>query len=229
MSRLIQAFAVAVIFLGVTATSARADLTINLSPITLGAGNTATMDISATSNSDFTLSQFGLEVQITPVGSPDTQLQFASPQPDPGFIYINPIYVFAGQSFGATNGLPFWGLPAPGFAPVNIVGGDAVSSILDMPPGYVSISGGTVAYLATVQFYVPDGTQLDQFQVSLVNGINTFFDDQNGNPLTYTTGVPEPSSLTVVALSGLSGLLWCYWRDRKRGRSKNSPLDTSRE
>ncbi len=141
MRRLIQASAVAIIFFGVTARGARADLTINLGNITLGAGNTATMDITATSSSGFTLQGFGLELLITSVGSPMTQLQFASPQPDPGFIYSNSSYVFAGQSFNAVNGdLPFWNLPTPDYAPVDILGGDAVSSIYDTLPGYVTIS-----------------------------------------------------------------------------------------
>jgi len=221
VNRLIRAFTFAMILAGLMASGARADLAINLSTVTLVANNTGIMDISATSSSGFTLSQFGLELLITSVGSPITQLQFASPQPDPGFIFGNPNYVFAGQSFGAVNGLPFWGVPTPGYAPVDIVGGDAVASIFGSPPGSVSIPGGSTAYLATVDFYVPQGTQLNQFQVSLVNGPNTFFDDQNGNPLPYTTGVPEPSSLTVVVLSGLSGLVWCYWRGRKRGRSNS--------
>jgi len=220
VSRLIQAFTGAVFLLGLTATSARADLSINLSDITLGANNTGTLDVLATTSSGFTLSQFGLELLITSVGSPTTQLQFASPQPDPGLIYNNTNYVFAGQSFGAVNGLPFWGSPTPGFAPVDIVGGDAVASIFGSPPGYVTIPGASTVYLATVELYVPQGTQLDQFHVSLVNGPNTFFDDQNGNPLPYTTGVPEPSSWTVVAVSSLSGLLWCYWWGRNRGQSR---------
>jgi len=92
-----------------------------------------------------------------------------------------------------------------------------------MPPGYVSIAGGSTVYLARVQFYVPQGTQLNKFQVSLVNGPNTYFEDQNGNPLPYTPGVPEPSSLTVVALSGFGGLLWWYRRGRKRRQPKNLP------
>jgi len=221
MYRLTQSLAFAILLLGVTATPARADLAISLSDITLGANNTGSMDISATSSGGFTLSQFGLELLITSVGSPATQLQFSSPQPDPGFIYNNPTYVFAGQSFGSVNGLPLWGSPTPGYAPVDIVGGDAVASILGSPPGFVTIPGGSTAYLATVDFYVPQGTQLSQFQVSLVNGLNTYFEDQNGNPLSYTSGVPEPSSLTVVELSGLSGLLWCYWRGRKRRALKS--------
>jgi len=227
VSRLNRALTVATLLLGLTATCARADLSINLSDITLGANNTGTLDVTATTSSGFTLSQFGLELLITSVGSPMTQLQFASPQPDPGFIYNSPNYVFAGQSFGAVNGLPFWNLPTPGYAPVDIVGGDAVASIFGSPPGYVTIAGGSTVYLATVELYVPQGTPLNQFQVSLVSGPNTYFGDQNGNSLPYTTGVPEPSSLTVVALSGLSGLFWCYWRSRKHARSKNLPMATS--
>ncbi len=230
MRRLIQAFAVAIVFLGLAADRARADLIIGLGDITLGADNIGTMDITASTSTGFTLSQFGLELLITSIGSPMTQLQFESPQPDSAFIYSNSNYAFAGQSFNAANGdLPFWNLPTPGFAPVDIVGGDAVASIFGSPPGFVTIPGGTTVYLATVDLYVPQGTQLNQFQVSLVNGPNTYFDDGNGNPLPYTTGVPEPSSLTLITLSGLCGLLWCYRRGGKRGPLRNSPRAISIE
>ncbi|MGO9921955.1 MAG: PEP-CTERM sorting domain-containing protein, partial [Isosphaeraceae bacterium] len=45
----------------------------------------------------------------------------------------------------------------------------------------------------------------------------------------YTTGVPEPSSLTLITLSGLCGLLWCYRRGGKRGPLRNSPRAISIE
>src|SRR5271157_4089034 len=77
VTHFIRAFAAAIVLLGLTATGARADLTIDLSPITPGAGNTGTMDISATTSSGFTLSAFGLELAITSIGSPTTQLQFS--------------------------------------------------------------------------------------------------------------------------------------------------------
>ncbi len=235
MNRSIQAFAFAIILLGLTATRARADLAISLSNVSLAPGGTGTMDINVTSTSGDTLSAFGLELQITSPGIPTAFLQFSplADQPDP-YSNSNPPYpyVFSGASFKSDYVLPFWfQVTSPFVLPPDISGGDAS----DSNQGYVSIPSGSSAYLATVQFFDPGGTPGDQFQISLVSGVNTYFDDLNGNPLNYTsTGgtvtitsvVPEPSSLTVVALSGLSGLLWCCWRGRKHGLLKNSPVAT---
>jgi hypothetical protein len=215
--RLIQALAFSMMLVGFTAANARADLSVTLGAITPDSmdNTVATMDITLTSSSSFTLSQFGLELLITQTGASGGTLQFSSSQPDP---YSNSNYVFSGQSFGSDNGLPFWDSPTPTSTPNDIIGGDAQSTFYTIPPGYVTIAGGVTEYLATVQFYVPSDTQLNSFQVSLVSGPNTFFLDQNGNPLPLASGVPEPSSLAVVALSSLTGLLW-FWRGRRQRRS----------
>ena len=238
MNRSIQALAFAIILLGLTATRARADLNIALSDVTLAPGGTGTMDITVTSNNSDTLSAFGLELLITPVGNPTSLLQFTTAQLDP---YGNPNYVFAGESLGSDLGVPFWGPPSASgthYPYDTISGGDSDDG---STLGYVTVppnAGGAYSYLATVQFQAPQGATLgDTFNISLVsNPLFTYFDDRNGNPLTInsitggtvtiTSVVPEPSSLTVVALSGLSGLLWCCWRGRKQGQSKNSLLAT---
>ena len=93
MNRSIQAFAFAIILLGLTATRARADLAISLSNVSLAPGGTGTMDITVTSKSSDTLSAFGLELLITPVGHPTSLVQFTTAQLDP---YGNSNYVFAG-------------------------------------------------------------------------------------------------------------------------------------
>jgi hypothetical protein len=195
------------------------------------------MDITVTSNSSDTLSAFDLELLITPVGHPTSLLQFTTAQLDP---YGNPNYVFAGQSLNSDLLLPFWGLPySTSFPNDTISGGDSNDG---SGLGYVTIppnAGGAYSYLATVQFQAPLGAPLgDKFQISLVNDPSfTYFDDQNGNALNYSVGstggtvtiasvVPEPSSLTLLALSGLTGLLWCCWRGRKQGLLKNSPVAT---
>ena len=231
MNRSIQAFAFAIILLGLTATRARADLAISLSNVSLAPGGTGTMDINVTSNSSDTLSAFNLELLITPVGTPTSLLQFTSSQPD---FSGNPSYVFANESL---LGPAFWSTPptTTNYPNDTIFGGDFAYS--NGAFSYVTITGTSL--LATVQFQAPLGATLgDQFQISLVNDPSfTYFDDQNGNALNYSVGstggtvtitsvVPEPSSLTVVALSGLSGLLWCCWRGRKHGLLKNSPVAT---
>ena len=229
MNRLIQAFAFAIILLGLTATPARADLAISLSNTTVAPGGTGTMDITVTSNSSDTLSAFGLELLITPVGTPTSLLQFTSSQPD---FSGNPNYVFVGES---ALGPAFWSTP-PAYPNDTIFGGDINSS----GQGYVTITGTPL--LATVQFQAPPGaTPGDMFQISLGNDRNfTYFQyDQNpldllkytSTPGTVTIGtsvaVPEPSTLPIVVLCGLSGLLWCYWRGRTHGQTKNSPMATS--
>jgi len=224
VSRWIQTFAFAVIVLGLTATCARADLVISLSNVNVAPGNTGTMDISVTSNNSDTLSSFGLELLITR-GTSASFLTFTG-GPDP---YANPNYVFFGQSLNQDTATPFWGPPyqssPSGYPSDSILGGDSADS---SGLGYVTIpstAGGPNSFLAAVQFQSQPGAPLtDQFQVSLVSNPSfTYFDDQNSSPLNYSTtgglvtfSVPEPSSLTLAALSGFSGLLWYCWRGRGR-------------
>ncbi len=236
MNRSIQAFAFAIILLGLSATRARADLNIALDNVTVAPGGTGTMDIYVSSGSSDTLSLFSLQLQIRQVAPTSSFLTFTGGVDPP---YSNSNYVFSNQSFNSDFGLPFW---APPFTTVytndSISGGDSADPTVG--PGYVTITGTLL--LATVQFQALGTNPGDQFQISLVpptydpSNVSTQFDDQNGALLNYTsTGgmvtitsvVPEPSTLTIVALSGLSGLLWCCWRGRKQGQSKNSPLATS--
>jgi len=235
VNRSIQALAFAFILLGLTATRARAGLVIALSDVTLAPGNTGTMDITVTSNSSDTLSAFGLELQIVPVGTPASVLQFTTAQPDP---YGNANYVFYNESTNADLGIPFWIVPLSPPSPfVTLRGGDSDDG---STLGYVTIpatAGGPNSFLAAVQFRAAPGAKPgDEFQMSLVSDpAHTYFDDQNGAPLTYTSAggvvtigstVPEPSALTMMALACLSGLLCCL-RGRTHGLLKNSPLATS--
>src|SRR5436190_1267122 len=109
VTRLIPAcFATAMLLLCLPATRARADLTITASPnpVTLGAGDIGTMDFLISSTGNDTLSEFGLKLQITPIGTPTSLLQFTAVQSDP---YGNGNYVFAGESTNEDFSLPFWG------------------------------------------------------------------------------------------------------------------------
>jgi hypothetical protein len=223
MGRFIQAFAFAMILLGLAATPARAGLIISAGDVTLAPGGTGTMAFTIKSTSNDTLSQFGLELKITTVGA--TTMQFTSTQPVP---YTNANYVFAGQSFLSDHGsIPFWNVSNPPIPFVTVLGGD----MDDSHKGYVTIPGtasGLHSYLATVQFHVPQGaTPGDQFQLSLLSNPHfTYFDDKNGKALSYSFSgpggmvsvgnVPEPSSLLMLALSSSIGLLHCYRRGRKR-------------
>jgi hypothetical protein len=231
VKRLIQPLALAILVLGLTAASTSADMVINLgNDLTLAPGGIGSIDISISytgslASMDNTLADFGLELQITPVGSPTSILQFVT-SPDP---YSNPNYVFAGQSFGSDNGIPFWSAPFTSTNPNatpndSILGGDSD----DKAPGYVTIpptSGGTNSLLATVDFQAaPGATPGDSFQISLVNNSNTYFDGQTpGLPYTVTPGggmvtissIPEPSTLVLGVIASLGGLL-VYRRNRRR-------------
>jgi len=239
VNRSIQAFAFAIILLGLTATRARAGLIIALgNDYNLAPGGIGTIDITVTSNnpSGDTLAAFGLELLITR-GTSASFLTFT------GGIgpYGNSNYVFFGQSSNSDISIPFWGAPyqsspVTGYPSDSITGGDSADS---SGPGYVTITS-TSLLLATVEFQAQPGAPLtDQFQISLVNDPNFTYFQYDQNPLdllkytstpgtvTITSVIPEPSSLTLLALSGLSGLLWCCWRGRKHGLLKNSPVATS--
>jgi len=237
VNRSIQALAFAIILLGLTATRARAGPAVALSDVTLAPGSTGTMDITVTSSSSDTLSAFGLELQIVPVGTPVSVLQFTTAQPDP---YGNANYVFYNESLNADLMIPLWTVPLSPPSPfVTLRGGDSDDGS-GSTPGYVTIpatGGGPNSFLATVQFQAPPGANRgDEFQMSLVSDpAHTYFDDQNGDPLTYTStgglvtigsAVPEPPSLTMMALGCLSGLLWFCWRGRTHGLLKKRTEET---
>jgi len=235
VNRSIQAFAFAIILLGLTATRARAGAIITLDDVTVAPGGMGTMDITITSNSGDTLSLFSLALQITQMPGTTSYLEFTGGVDPP---YSNSNYVFSNQSFNLDFGQPFWGPP---FTTVytydSISGGDSADPAVG--PGYVTITGTLL--LATVQFQALGTNPGDQFQISLVpptydlSNVSTQFDDQTGALFNYTStggtvtiasAIPEPSSWTLLALSGLSGLLWCCWRGRKHGLLKNSPVAT---
>ena len=73
-------------------------------------------------------------------------------------------------------------------------------------------SGGPFSFLAEVQFQPFNGMVGDTWQVNLVNDPDlTYFNDAGGTALGYSANVgqvmigavPEPSSMTLAALSSL--------------------------
>lgn len=181
-------FVIASAILLALAAPARADLVITGGAATVSAGGTGTVDFTIQSTSGDMLSAFGLQLQIT-VQTGGSFLQFTGSQPSP---YTNPNYVFAGDSFGQTFPLPFWYSPTTTTTPNDtIVGGDSTNS----GNAYTVSSTGTGpgSYLATVQFQAPGGAAVgDSWSIALVpssgagNG-NTYFSDQNGNPINFTS------------------------------------------
>ncbi len=169
------------------------------------------MDIDVTSTSGDTLSSFGVELQIVPLPGATSFLQFTSSSSDP---YSNGNYVFFGVSGNSDYGIPFWSLPTiTNYPSDTIFGGDSDEGT---GAGYVTIGssvGALNTFVATVQFQAPAGaTPGDQFQIMLVNDPSfSYFNDQNGNPLAIdnvsgglvTIAVPEPSTITLFAVSSL--------------------------
>jgi hypothetical protein len=229
VNRLIRVFGLAFLILGLMAARAQADMVITSDNVTAIPGVVTTMDFTisftssnASGGTDNTLIDFGLALQIGPIGMPKTSLTFTAAQPDPT---SNMGYVFSGNSNDDSLMFPFWSSPTPGMEPVNIFGGDAANTGSATIP---DTSSGT-SFLAVVQFVAPVGSpQGDRFQISLVGG--SYFDGSvssglpySYNPLTpggvVTIGaasVPEPSSLVMAAIACLGGLLG-YRRSRRRG------------
>ena len=214
---------------GLTMTGrARADLVITGGTATVAAGGTGSVDftISSTTGTD-TLSSFNVQLQIG-VLSGGSLLQFTSPpsgQPDP---YTRSNYVFAGNSFGFTNGLPFWATPSSTVTLNDtITGGDSTNN------GAVTISQTPTSLLMAVQFQAAAGAAAgDSFSISLVpssgtGSSQTFFNNLGPTPLNYTStaavvtltapsSTPEPSSFALTGLASLGFMLY-----RRRNRRKN--------
>ncbi len=136
MTRSIQVIAFAMILFALTTTRARADLVVTLSDVKLAPGGIGTMDISTTSDnivSGDTLSSFGLELVITPVGTPSSIPAFLSGADQPIAFYDISNYVFYEQSFNANPAYggpyPFWSdpyasPPSDSYPAGEITGGD---------------------------------------------------------------------------------------------------------
>jgi hypothetical protein len=213
---------------------ARADLVITGGTATVSAGGTGSVDftISSTTGAD-TLSSFNVQLQIG-VLTGGSFLQFTSTQPDP---YARSNYVFFGNSAGAnsTSGFPFWVGPTTTVTPNDTIsGGDFTND-----GGFVTITQSPGTLLMDVQFQAAAGAAVgNSFSIGLVpssgtgNG-QTFFNDQNGAALNYTStaatvtltapaSTTEPSSF---ALTGLASLGFMFYR--RRSKRKNLEMTKS--
>ncbi len=205
-----RATALAALMVALIATGANADVIISAADVTLNPGDTGTMDFLITSNAGDTLADFGLQLQIVPIGSPTALLQFTPGQSDP---YGNPNYVFYQESSNQDNvptSIPFFGAPTPTvYANDTISGGDSDDSVTGFVP-LPATSGGPFSYLATVSFQVPSTASGDSYQIVLVRGANTYFDagdssslDPSYTPATvHVRSVPEPASLAACLVGG---------------------------
>ena len=220
VNRLIPGFFAFILLLGLTATHARADLTITATDANVTPGGTGTMDfsISSTSLTGDMLQFIQLELQITQV-SGTSLLQF-SPGADQPVPYNSSSYVFYQNSSDASFSLPFWGNPTTTTAANDTISGGDIA----LSPVTLSTTSGSFL-LATVQFQAQaTATFGDTFTIGLVPLNNptpdqsqqpsTYFEDQNGTQIAYTstpgtvmisssllTIVPEPAS-TITGLTG---------------------------
>jgi hypothetical protein len=218
VSRWIRVAACAVILFELSASSAPAD--------------EVTVDFYVTATSDLNLAFTGLELVISPVGTPASIPSFLASNDQPTAFLDDPSYVFQGQSSDSQFGLPFWNPPFTSPPPNNypdgeINGGDAVYNAAS-----VTLTANQTYLLAEVTYSVPSSG--DTFTVGVVNDSSqTYFQDENGNNYTITSfdgstntftiaaAVPEPSSSTMLAISSsLGGLLW-YRRHRKTSVKAN--------
>jgi hypothetical protein len=241
VKRSFRFLALAVLLPGMTATCARADLIITATSPTVTASATqdvtGTVDFTITSPSGDQLSSFGMDLQITLVTtSSNPYFIDGSSQPLP-FSVKN--YVFNGSSFDEDFGSPFW--IGPRTVNTNndtIANGDSADYFSSNFTDYPTIPDGAgkpASYLASVQFAIPQGTKSGAFQISLLDDFQTYFDDQNGNPLGYTFAgglvtingvetpgsipVPEPVS-TITSLTGAFFFTAYGWLRSRRSKRR---------
>jgi hypothetical protein len=205
---------------------ARADLLVTIDPAspTIAQGGTAQADVYISSDAGDRLSEFNLTFQVSlSAGSGEiyfTQIydyQYLFDRTNPDYVLID-----GGTNYSAASPAdPLGVIPNPpiGYAGGTFTGGDFAV----VAPGYVTV-GATPKLLTVLTFDTPAlGNNLlpipgSLFTIALVpdGGTNdanspTYFLDDNGDPLTYTstsgelrvTAVPEPSSLALVSLGFL--------------------------
>lgn len=190
------------------ATPAQADLIITGENATVTPGGVGTVDFMISSTNSDTIDSFNLQLQITTT-SGNSVLQFTPSASQPDFS-INSNYVFLGTS----GGPPLWSNPTE-TATTNdtIAGGDFSSSDITITSSYL---------LAQVQFQADAGASLgDTFAISLVTSAAfTNFNDGNTS-IAYTssaatvTVTPEPATLALAGVAGLTGAIYSWNRRRK--------------
>lgn len=147
---------------------------------------------------------FNFEFRITPVGGTATRLGFVNPQPDEQL--GSPDYVFAGNSFAATFGLPVGTVSTTAVPADTFIGSDLTADLSDVA---VTPAGALLVRLRVRADTLLPPAAGDQFTVELVRSPNTFFGNNADPavPYTATAGtvtivpavVPAPSALVLVA------------------------------
>lgn len=164
---------------------------------------------------------FNFEFRITPVGTAAARLEFVNPQPDEQL--ASPDYVFAGDSFAATFGVPVGAVSTTVSPADTFTGFDLTASLTEVA---VSPSGALLVRLRVRAATLLPPAPGDQFTVELVGSPGTFFgnDADPAVPFTATAGtvtiipfsVPAPPAIALAATAAPALLAGRLLRRRRR-------------
>jgi len=213
------------------ACSAEAALVITIGTIHLDPGASGYLDVTIQSDNAIPgdpLQAYGFEYRITRLYGTG-RLEFVDPQPT-GFL-TDSQYVFFGNSFDYVNTLPVGGVSQTDQPADTFIGGDSTND------GENVTVTTTSKLLTRLQVTSAAGlpTQPDDvYQVALISGGSTFFQDKDSNDILYssTSGrvyiTPEPGSLVAVVSGGvvLACLGWRRARRKKAAASPHASLDS---
>jgi len=209
----------------------RADFVISFDPNTnIAPGSTGFVNVYISSTvPGQTLSQTSFEFALSTTGG--TRLEFMnSPAPASDPTFSNPTYVFAGNSFSESNGIPLGSAQTASGPNDRFAGGDFPADFFSF--AFVDATPKLIASVPiTTITGLPPGDG-DTFTISLVpasgSGLagQTGFFDALGAGQPFTSGIgtititgitasPEPSALILVG-TGV-GLSWLV--GRRRGRA----------
>jgi hypothetical protein len=198
----------------------RADLIVSLGNLDIGLGGVGSLDVmlSSSNSSPVNFDSFGFEFQVSLV-SGQGRLQFTPTQVDP---FTSTNYVFYGDS--GDQGSTSLGTVSGTSPPANsYIGGDFTND-----GNEVAVTNSVLlAHLSFTAATSLPPTLGSTFQVSLIaNPADSYFDD-GSTPNRYevvggsilvvrpTLAVPEPSSILLVVVGGLTGLVALGWKRRE--------------
>lgn len=208
LSEVMRSYKVPVVMLlaaiHVTAQSATADLVIEIPNVAMTAGSTGTVDILIHSTGSDPLQIFGYTLQITQLAEVGGSLQFADsfssmtiPRQSNSEI-SDSSYVFAGNSgfFSAQRQVDVKAL----------VGSDFTADGLNVGLG---TNNRLLARVELQHLTLNPNTSSGTYQVSLVAGASTLFQDEDANDIPVVSGVGAIASGLVTVGAVPEPAAWC--------------------